>query len=565
MLARTALWMAFSKAGGARRMLATEPRYCLVENALRHGKEGDEITVKGWVRSSRKQKNINFVNLVDGSSQQALQIVIDQGPEASLGGSQTSTSNGSCWEITGTLKKTPETESNKTPSLELHGSRLRLLGECPGATYPLQKKKHSPEFLRTIGHLRCRTRMINAVSRMRHVLQLSVHQVLHHQGFLNVHTPLITGSDCEGAGELFHVVGDPQKVVNTAIKAIKQKQAEGKIPSSVDPMPKWDSCWDKARSNFFGVPTFLTVSGQLHLEAFSMGLGRVYCFGPTFRAEPSHTTQHLAEFWMLEPEIAFGNLQDCTRLSEAVVLYCANRLMALCPDEIAFLNETGDGRLLPRLQHLSDLYDLQLSQLGLIPNNTTPSHDGLWHRQDVLDSSIPAFSGFSRITYHEALNILTKEEENGAAKFDTKPTWDSGLSREHELHLAEKVFGGKPLFVTHYPQKQKAFYMKEDEEMSRTTPEPVVACMDLLIPNVGELAGGSERESDYDKLVRSMKSRNIDPQHPSSSWYLDLRRFGSAPHAGFGIGFDRLVQYLTGTPNIRDVIPMPRYAGSCLY
>ena len=442
---------------------------------------GCEVTVCGWVRTARDSKNIGFLELADGSSFKTLQIVLEA---AKLENYKEAVKFGvgSSVRVTGRVVLTPEA---KQP-LEVNADTVELLGAC-GPEYPLQKKRHTVEFLRTMPHLRPRTNTFSAAFRVRSVAAFAIHKFLQENGFVYVHTPLITGSDCEGAGEMFRV---------TTLDAKNPPLTEsGDVDFSQD---------------FFGRATNLTVSGQLEGEAMATALGKIYTFGPTFRAENSNTPRHAAEFWMIEPEIAFADLADEMDLSEAMVKSVISYVLEQCPDEIDFFTRFFDKTLAERLRLVAD-------------------------------------SDFARVTYTDAVALLEQHND----EFQYKVAWGTDLQTEHERFLAEKVYK-KPVFVTDYPKDIKSFYMRLNDDGK------TVAAADMLVPGVGELCGGSQREERMDVLLRMMDEKGL--KRDDYEWYLDLRRFGTVEHAGFGLGFERLVMYLTAIPNIRDVLPFPRTA-----
>ena len=444
--------------------------------------DGETVTVCGWAKTVRDSKSIGFIELSDGSCFKNLQVVfqadkLENYKEVAKAGVGTS------MQVTGRIVVTP---GAKQP-FEVNADSVTLLDVCP-PEYPLQKKRHTLEYLRTMPHLRPRTNTFAAAFRVRSVAAWAIHKFFQEQGFVYVHTPLITGSDCEGAGEMFRVTTlDLNQVPRTE---------EGKVDFSQD---------------FFGRSTNLTVSGQLEAEAFALAFGSVYTFGPTFRAEHSNTPRHAAEFWMIEPEMAFADLSDYMDNAEAMVKYVVNFLLEQCPDELAFFNQFMDKGLLERL-------------------NALVSAD------------------FARVSYTDAVALLEPHND----QFQYKVSWGCDLQTEHERFLTEKVYG-KPVFVTAYPAAIKSFYMRANDD-GRT-----VAAADMLVPGVGELIGGSQREERLDVLLARMDELGLGRE--DYDWYLDLRRFGSAPHAGYGLGFERLIMYVTGIANIRDVLPFPRTAG----
>ena len=444
---------------------------------------GREITVGGWVRSNRASKAFGFLVVSDGTFFEPLQIVY---ADALANFAAISKLNvGTAVLVRGTVVLTPDAKQK----LELHAAEVTVEGAST-PDYPLQKKRHSAEYLRTITHLRPRTNLFQAVFRVRSLAAYAIHRFFQERGFVYVHTPIITGSDCEGAGEMFQV---------TTLDAADLPRTE-------------DGAVDYAK-DFFGKKTSLTVSGQLNGETFAMAFKNIYTFGPTFRAENSNTTRHAAEFWMIEPEIAFADLDDNMALAEDMIKYIISYVLENAPEEMAFFNQFVDTGLLERLHHVMT-------------------------------------SDFGRVTYTEAVRLL--EEHNDA--FDYKVYWGCDLQTEHERYLTEQIFR-RPVFVTDYPKEIKAFYMKLNPDGK------TVAAMDCLVPGIGEIIGGSQREDDYDLLVRRMDELGLDRK--DYEFYLDLRRYGSARHAGFGLGFERCVMYLTGVSNIRDVLPFPRTVGTC--
>ena len=444
---------------------------------------GNKVTVGGWVRSVRDSKTFGFIVVNDGTFFEPLQVVYHDTMENFA---QISRLNvGAAIIVTGTLIATPDA---KQP-FEIQADSIEVEGEST-PDYPLQKKRHSMEYLRTITHLRPRTNTFQAVFRVRSLIAYAIHQFFQERNFVYVHTPLITGSDCEGAGEMFQVTTMDLNNV--------PKTEDGKVDYSKD---------------FFGKPTNLTVSGQLNGETYAMAFKNIYTFGPTFRAENSNTTRHAAEFWMIEPEMAFADLKDDMILAESMIKYVIRYVLENAPEEMNFFNSFVDKGLLERLNH-------------------------------VLNSE------FGHVTYTEAVKILEQHND----KFEYKLSWGCDLQTEHERFLTEEIYK-RPLFVTDYPKEIKAFYMKLNED-GRT-----VAAMDCLVPGIGEIIGGSQREDDYDKLVARMDELGLKKE--DYQFYLDLRKYGSARHAGFGLGFERCVMYLTGMGNIRDVVPFPRTVGNC--
>ena len=447
---------------------------------------GQTVTVGGWVRTIRDLKGFGFIELNDGSCFRNLQVVMEA--EALSNYKDIAAQNvGAALIVTGTVMLTPDA---KQP-LELKATDIAVEG-ISTPDYPLQKKRHSVEFLRTIQHLRPRTNLFSATFRVRSVAAYAIHKFFQEQGFVYAQTPIITASDCEGAGEMFQVTTlDLNNVPKTE---------DGQVDYSQD---------------FFGKKTSLTVSGQLNAENFAMAFGDVYTFGPTFRAENSNTARHAAEFWMVEPEIAFADLEDDMELAESMLKYVIRDVMERCPDELAMLNKFVDKGLLERLNHV-------------------------------------ASSDFARVTYTEAIDILRAAQAAGRA-FEYPVEWGIDLQTEHERFLTEEHFG-RPTFVIDYPKDIKAFYMRLNDD-GRT-----VAAMDCLVPGIGEIVGGSQREERLEVLERRIAELDMDAEQYRA--YLDLRRFGTCQHAGFGLGFERLVMYLTGVSNIRDVIPHPRTVGN---
>ena len=444
--------------------------------------DGKVVTIGGWVRSIRDSKTFGFMVVNDGTFFEPVQVVYAD----KLDNFETicKLNVGAAVIVTGQVKVTPEM---KQP-FEIHADEVVIEGEST-PDYPLQKKRHSFEYLRTISHLRPRTNTFQAVFRVRSLTAYAIHKFFQERDFVYVHTPLITGSDCEGAGEMFQV---------TTMDLSNVPTKDGKVDYSQD---------------FFGKPTNLTVSGQLNGETYAMAFKNIYTFGPTFRAENSNTTRHAAEFWMIEPEIAFADLTDDMMLAESMLKYVISYVLEHAPEEMAFFNQFVDKGLIERLEHVVN-------------------------------------SDFGRITYTDAITELEKHND----EFDYKVYWGCDLQTEHERYLTEKIFK-RPVFVTDYPKEIKAFYMKLNEDGK------TVAAMDCLVPGIGEIIGGSQREDDYEVLKNRMAE--CDLKEEDYEFYLDLRKYGSARHAGFGLGFERCVMYLTGMGNIRDVIPFPRTVGNC--
>lgn len=444
--------------------------------------DGKVVTIGGWVRSIRDSKTFGFMVVNDGTFFEPVQVVYAD----KLDNFETicKLNVGAAVIVTGEVKVTPEM---KQP-FEIHAQEVVIEGEST-PDYPLQKKRHSFEYLRTISHLRPRTNTFQAVFRVRSLTAYAIHKFFQERDFVYVHTPLITGSDCEGAGEMFQVT-----------------------TMDLNDVPKKDGAVDFSQ-DFFGKPTNLTVSGQLNGETYAMAFKNIYTFGPTFRAENSNTTRHAAEFWMIEPEIAFADLTDNMMLAESMLKYVISYVLENAPEEMAFFNQFVDKGLIERLEHVVN-------------------------------------SDFGCITYTDAIAELEKHND----EFDYKVFWGCDLQTEHERYLTEKIFK-RPVFVTDYPKEIKAFYMKLNEDGK------TVAAMDCLVPGIGEIIGGSQREDDYEILRNRMKECGLNEE--DYGFYLDLRKYGSARHAGFGLGFERCVMYLTGMGNIRDVIPFPRTVGNC--
>jgi len=441
------------------------------------------IRVQGWLRTIRAGKDVAFLNVNDGSTVAGLQVVVE--PDLPNIDEVRRLTTGSAVDITGVLRASPA----KGQRVELEAKRIEIVGVAD-TEYPLQKKRHGFEFLRTIAHLRNRTNTFGAVFRVRSKLAHAIHGFFQDRGFVYLHTPIITGSDAEGAGEMFRVTTlDPSKPPRTE---------DGRID------------WNE---DFFGRPTYLTVSGQLNGETFAIGMSDIYTFGPTFRAENSNTWRHAAEFWMVEPEMAFCDLAGDCDLAEAFVKHLIRALLEQCTDDVEFFNEHVDTELVVRLRH-------------------------------VLDSA------FERVPYTEAVRLL----ENSGQRFEYPVSWGVNLQAEHERYLTETIVG-RPVFVTDYPRSIKAFYMRRNDD------DRTVAAVDLLVPGVGELIGGSQREERLDVLEAAIRDHGLLPEH--YNWYLDTRRYGSVPHAGFGLGFERMVMYGTGMQNIRDVVPFPRTPRNC--
>ena len=456
-----------------------------VRDLYHHQEEyaGQEVTVGGWVRSIRDSKTFGFMVLSDGTFFEPLQVVY--GDKLDNFAAISKLNVGSAVIVTGVVTLTPQA---KQP-FEIQATEVVVEGPST-PDYPLQKKRHSFEYLRTISHLRPRTNTFQAVFRVRSLIAYAIHKFFQERDFVYVHTPLITGSDCEGAGEMFQVT--------TMDLGNVPKTEDGAVDFSKD---------------FFGKSTNLTVSGQLNGETFAMAFKNIYTFGPTFRAENSNTTRHAAEFWMIEPEIAFADLTDDMMLAESMLKYVINYVLEHAPEEMEFFNKFVDKGLIDRLRHVAE-------------------------------------SDFGRITYTDAIKELEKYND----QFEYKVYWGCDLQTEHERYLTEQIFK-RPVFVTDYPKEIKAFYMKLNEDGK------TVAAMDCLVPGIGEIIGGSQREDDLETLKQRMAECGLKEE--DYVFYLDLRRYGSARHAGFGLGFERCVMYLTGMGNIRDVIPFPRTVGNC--
>ena len=445
---------------------------------------GASVTVCGWAKTIRDMKTFGFIELNDGSCFRNLQVVMDANSLSNY--KEIAAQNvGAALIVHGTVVLTPEA---KQP-LEVKATAIEVEG-VSSPDYPLQKKRHSVEYLRTIQHLRPRTNLFSAAFRVRSAAAYAVHEFFQSRGFVYVNTPIITGSDCEGAGEMFQVT--------TLDLENPPRTPDGKVDYSKD---------------FFGKKTSLTVSGQLNGETFAQAFRNIYTFGPTFRAENSNTTRHAAEFWMIEPEIAFADLKDDMILAESMLKYVINYVLEHAPEEMNFFNSFVDKGLIERLKHVAN-------------------------------------SDFGHVTYTEAIEILEKHND----KFEYKVSWGVDLQTEHERYLTEEVFK-KPVFVTDYPKEIKAFYMKLNDDGK------TVAAMDCLVPGIGEIIGGSQREDSYEKLLARMNELGLKEE--DYGFYLDLRKYGSTRHAGFGLGFERCVMYLTGMGNIRDVLPFPRTVGTC--
>jgi asparaginyl-tRNA synthetase len=443
------------------------------------------LTVKGWIKSARTSKNISFIALNDGSCFNNLQIIIDSKID-NYENITSKLSTGASIKASGKIVESP----GKGQSIEMQADKIEIIGECDPEEYPLQKKRHSFEFLRTIAHLRPRTNTIGAVARIRNGLAYATHKFFQENGFIYVNTPIITAADCEGAGEMFQV--------STLNKETLPKTKDGKIDYTKD---------------FFEKAAYLTVSGQLEGEAYSCALSDIYTFGPTFRAENSNTSRHLAEFWMIEPEMAFADLNDNMNYAEKYIKYCLKYVLEKYPQDMDFFNKFISNGIIEKLKNVIE-------------------------------------NPFERLEYTKAIDIL----KNSNKKFEYPIKWGNDLQSEHERYLAEEYFK-KPVILYNYPKEIKAFYMRENEDGK------TVAAMDVLVEGVGEIIGGSQREERFDVLEAKMDKQKLNKQ--DYWWYLELRKYGSVPHSGFGLGFERLVQFTTGMENVRDVIPFPRYPGHC--
>ena len=463
----------------------------LIKDILTQKPDGQEVSVYGWVRTKRETKNLIFIQVNDGSCFASIQLTFDRdkGIDAQTEKELSRITTGASIKAIGALIESPASGQ----AVEVAAKTIFVYGEASGETYPLQKKRHTFEFLRDIAHLRARTNTFGAVARVRNQMAFAVHNFFQEHGFQYVHTPLITASDCEGAGEMFQVTTlNMQEIIR---KALKDK---------VDPA----TFAVDYKQDFFEREAYLTVSGQLEIETYATALSRVYTFGPTFRAENSNTTRHLSEFWMIEPEMSFFRLEDNMDLAEKFVVYLLKWALTHCRADLEFFNAQIKPGLIETLEHVVE-------------------------------------SKFTRITYTDAV----KELEKHASEFEFKPFWGCDLQSEHEKYLTEQVFKG-PVIVTDYPKEIKAFYMKQNDDGK------TVRAMDVLVPGLGEIIGGSEREDNLAALETRMTDLGLDVKN--YWWYLDLRRYGTVPHSGFGLGFDRLLLYVTGMANIRDVIPYPR-------
>ena len=457
----------------------------LIKELLQTLPEDQDIIIRGWVRTKRDMKNLVFVDVNDGSCFESIQCTFDLNsePEEETKNVLSLLGTGASVEIKGKLKSSPASGQ----MVEVASTSIKILGNAPAETYPLQKKRHSLEFLREIAHLRARTNTFGAVTRIRNRLSFAVHEFFQSRHFMYIHTPIITASDGEGAGSMF-------QVTTLDLEALSKS---GKLPDY--------------SKDFFGKWTGLAVSGQLEAEAYAQALTRVYTFGPTFRAENSHTTRHLSEFWMIEPEVAFSRLEDNMDLAEEFLKFLFKSILKDCAGDLAFFNNHYEKGLIETLELVAE-------------------------------------SKFTHISYTDAIKELEKSGET----FDFKPYWGCDIQTEHERYIAEKTAKG-PVIITDYPAEIKAFYMKQNDDGK------TVRAMDVLVPRLGEIIGGSEREDNLEKLENRIRELNFKTE--DYSWYLDLRRYGTVPHSGFGLGFERLIQYVTGMANIRDVIPFPRTPG----
>lgn len=459
----------------------------VIVDALKRTDYGADVNIKGWVRTRRGNKNVNFVALNDGSTINNIQIVIDI--EKFGDDFLKPITTGACISVNGKLVQS----QGQGQSVEIQADEILIYGTADPKTYPLQKKGHTLEFLREIAHLRPRTNTFGAIFRIRHNMAMAIHTYFHEHGYFYFHTPLITSSDCEGAGQMFQVT--TQNLYDL------KKDENGKIDYSND---------------FFGKQASLTVSGQLEGELAAMSLGKIYTFGPTFRAENSNTPRHLAEFWMIEPEVAFYEIEDNMALAQDFIQYCVRWALEKCTDDVNFLCKMYDNELIDRL--------------NFVVNND-----------------------FKRLTYTEAIDILKKAVADGY-KFEFPVDWGTDLQSEHERYLVEQHFKC-PVILTDYPKEIKSFYMKQNDDGK------TVRAMDVLFPKIGEIIGGSQREEDLEKLTK--RATEMGVPNKDIWWYLDTRRFGTAPHSGFGLGFERLMLFVTGMQNIRDVIPFPRTPKNC--
>lgn len=468
----------------------------VIKTLLAEGKAGEKAVVKGWVRTKRGSKAVNFIALNDGSTINNIQVVADV--EKIGEDVLKAVSTGAALAVEGEIVES----QGSGQSIEIVAEAITVLGEANPEEYPIQPKKHSMEFLRENAHLRMRTATFSAVMRIRHAMTYAIHTFFHNQGYYNLHTPIITSSDAEGAGEMFQV--STLDIKNPPLTE------EGEVDFSQD---------------FFGKPTNLTVSGQLEGELGAMALGGIYTFGPTFRAENSNTTRHLAEFWMVEPEVAFADINDDMDLAEDFMKFLINYALEHCADDLAFLNER------------------EINEEKNLPKDKRHEMPLIDRLKFVVDND------FVRLSYTDAIQVLKNSKPAKKGKFEYPVDWGVDLASEHERYLVEKEYK-KPVIIFDYPKDIKAFYMKQNDDGK------TVAAMDVLFPGIGEIIGGSEREADLGKLTQRMNEMDVPTEE--LYWYLDTRKFGTAPHAGFGLGFERLILFVTGMGNIRDVIPFPR-------
>lgn len=464
------------------------------------GLEGKTVTVKGWTKTLREAGAgaLAFLELNDGSCFAGVQCVIKKGETEGFADALTSGGVGASFSVEGIVAKSPA----KGQEIEVKATKVTVYGNVPdSATYPMSKKRHTLEHLRTHAHLRPRSNIHGAAMRVRNAMAFATHEFFNHRGFLYIHTPIITESDCEGAGEMFSVT------------TLLSQHPDGKLPVAKE-HHKIDYTHD-----FFARPSYLSVSGQLNVETHCCALSDVYTFGPTFRAENSNTSRHLAEFWMIEPEIAFADLKDDMDLAEDYLKFCVQYALDHCPDDLAFFNQNVEKGLLERL-------------------------------------AATVTSPFVRISYTDAVELLLQPKHLQAGRFAVKPVWGTDFGSEHERYLTETVYK-KPVVIFNYPKEFKSFYMRLNDDGK------TVAAADVLVPNVGEIIGGSAREERLDVLEARIRESGANPE--DYKWYLDLRKYGTVPHAGFGLGFERLIRYVTGIENIRDVIPFPRWPGNASF
>lgn len=472
-----------------------------IEGQLHGARPGKKVLIRGWIRTSRFSKNVTFLHVYDGSYPETIQVVMDPvGPEM-----KARLSVGAAVQVWGELVESPGPEQ----PMEVKASKVKVVGDCDSSEFPIQKKETSREFLRQQSHLRPKVEEFQTIFRVRNKLSMNIHDYFQAHGFFWVHTPLITGSDCEGAGEMFGVSADKEYIPKYPKHCDKPMVYMGPIQGYL--CEECGHLQDRFVKTFFDKDAHLTVSGQLHVEAFAQALSRVYTFGPTFRAEDSNTARHASEFWMIEPELAFADLKDVMELAEDFLKFVIMR--------------TGDPMLWP----------------------DQASAEAFWEKEKLIKEK-----PFASITYAEAQEILQQSGKD----FQHPIGWGESIQTEHEMFLADEYFQG-PVFVTHYPVELKPFYMYLDDD------QRTVACFDLLFPRLGEIIGGSQREHRLDVLIAQMEQKDMSLE--DLEWYLDLRRFGSVPHGGFGLGLDRLLMWITDTKNIRDTIPFPRTPGSLRY